>query len=370
MITVAYDSRIFALQQFGGVSRYFYELARGLTGSHSFRPRIIAPLYVNNYLRDAQLKVHGFHIRPVRSRVIWRVPGALNALVSPLLCRALKPDIVHETYFHSGPRLRNVPTVTTVYDMIHEKFPDSYSPSDPTTEHKRASVTRADIVICISEQTRRDLIEIFHVPPSKIRVTYLASFLAIQNPTRPTPPTTTQGKPYLLYVGNRHGYKNFSTLLRAYASLGTLRANLRLVVFGGGDITRWEREEMASLELADMDIQHRSGGDEELALLYRRAVALIYPSLYEGFGIPPLEAMASGCPVICAPTGSLPEVVGDAALLFDPNSPQELAEKIREVFESAELRARLAERGHKRVHLFSWDRCVQETMNIYRELTS
>lgn len=363
---VVFDGQ-FALQRFGGISRYFYELATRLSAADAYEAHVVAPLYLNDYLRDASFRVWGKHIVPPRSRgLIPRGVGALNRAVFPTACRLLQAELVHETYFRSGPRAADVPTVTTVYDMIHEKFPDMFPSADHTSRLKRESVERADLVACISEQTRRDLIEYFGVPERKTRVTYLASSMRSSTEPRPAPP----GKPFLLYIGNRAGYKNFTSLLRAYAQLGSLRDGLRIVLYGGPAISAQERDLMRTLGLAEADVSHLIGGDDKLAELYEHALALVYPSLYEGFGIPPLEAMSLGCPVICPPVGSLPEVVGDAAAFFNPNQVEELTNRIRELVEDRTLRDALIAKGRQRASLFSWNRCATETIRIYRELAS
>ena len=275
MVKVAYDWTIFAEQQFGGVSRYFAELATQLARSSDFQPHVVSPVYVNGYLRHAEFKVHGVRVPPLPLARLHRFPQRANTILSPLVQRALKPNIVHETWFTHGTRRRRVPTVATVHDMIHEKFANLFSTADTTSQRKRESVARADLVICVSEQTRRDLIEIFDVAPSKLRVTPLASSLgrAASHLVDAEQSALTDDKPFLLYVGARRGYKNFAGLLRAYAALGPACSDVRLVAFGGGPFSREERLQMSTLGLSSDRVQQRSGGDAALRQYYRGAIA-------------------------------------------------------------------------------------------------
>ncbi len=232
---------------------------------------------------------------------------------------------------------------------------------------KQVALRNADHVICISENTRRDLIELFQVPEHRTSVVYLGHSLigktAVDDKFH-----LPGNKPYLLYVGNRDGYKNFANLIRAYSQSPELEKSFAMVFFGGGGFTDEEQRSMRSLGISTEDVHHVEGNDQVLANLYSGAVAFIYPSLYEGFGIPPLEAMALGCPVICSGTSSLPEVVGDAAELFNPHDPNDICEAIERVVSSQQRSSILIARGYQRVKQFSWEKCALETLNQYKRL--
>jgi glycosyltransferase involved in cell wall biosynthesis len=173
---------------------------------------------------------------------------------------------------------------------------------------------------------------------------------------------------YILYVGARGGYKNFTNFLRAYSSSPSLRGTFGVVCFGGGEFCLSERKLLASLGLGEDKIVQLPGDDSVLAGLYSRAAVLVYPSLYEGFGIPPLEAMSFDCPVICSNTSSLPEVVGDAAELFDPSEPENIRIAIERVVMSAARTNALIALGRERIKNFSWDRCARETFTVYQRV--
>jgi glycosyltransferase involved in cell wall biosynthesis len=166
----------------------------------------------------------------------------------------------------------------------------------------------------------------------------------------------------------RGAYKNFANLLSAYGSSPTLRKDFDLIAFGSSSFTQQENESIRNLGLTSSQVRHLSGDDALLGHMYRTAVAFIYPSLYEGFGIPPLEAMGFGCPVLCANTSSIPEVVGEAGWYFDPNRIEAIADAMERVALSTEFRLELVALGNERVRQFSWDRCAAETLDLYRDL--
>jgi glycosyltransferase involved in cell wall biosynthesis len=172
-------------------------------------------------------------------------------------------------------------------------------------------------------------------------------------------------RPYLLYVGARGGYKNFKKLISVYSKSSKIHKNFDLVCFGGGKLHTDELQMITDAGIRPEQVIHFGGGDNILAALYKQAYAFIYPSLYEGFGIPPLEAMAIGCPVICSNNSSLPEVVGDAAETFDPLDEESIQAAIENVIFSSERRNELIKTGLTHHLKFSWSRCAQETKIIY-----
>jgi glycosyltransferase involved in cell wall biosynthesis len=277
------------------------------------------------------------------------------------------PDVVHETYF-LGKKLASSKskTVVTVYDMIHEKFPQYFPENDRTREFKKTAVQRADHIICISENTRSDLIEILGVRRDRTSVVHLSNTV---NPLIEFSTQRVTDRPYIAYVGARDGYKNFSGLIRAFGHSDLLRNNFSLVSFGGGPFTSKERAEMADACMPPNGIIHLQGGDELLDSVYRGAAAFVYPSLYEGFGLPPLEAMSVDCPVVTSRTSSLPEVCGEAAEYFDPDRPETMAAAIERVVASNGRRQELITLGQLQVRKFSWDACARQTASIYDVLS-
>jgi glycosyltransferase involved in cell wall biosynthesis len=367
MMRILFDHQVFSEHVYGGVSRYFCSLAHALWEQDSAQVRIVAPLYVNQYLGKLPPSLRwglSVNARPGTRRAICKISGGLSRVLAP----AFGPDLIHETYYSAVPTggVRK-PRVVTVFDMIHERCMNIFGERDQVRAAKIAAINRAAHILCISEHTRRDLIELLRIPEEKISVTHLAADVF------PEPEATSQEilcstNPYLLYVGGRFGYKNFESLLRAWGNSKWLRQNFRLVCFGGGGFSRQEYEWLRELNLREGEIAQLSGSDATLAALYRGAAALVYPSLYEGFGIPPLEAMSQDCPVICSRSTSIPEVVGDAGEYFDPSHVESLESALLAVLQSEDKRKKLMEAGRRRYPLFSWERCAQQTATAYKKV--
>ena len=365
MMRIAYDHQIFGWQRYGGISRYFFELATNIAQAKTDEVAIISPLYVNAYLSSApdDLRILGRKVPAVkRSGRIYR---AINQFLAPPLLKSFRPDVVHESYYSMrGLAPTTSKVVLTVFDMIHERFPESFPPWDSTAKEKAAAVQRADHVICISENTRQDLIQILGVRPEKTSVVHLGFALT----SAADAAASARTRPFLLYVGKRDGYKNFDRLLQVYGEQSALRNEFDLVAFGGGAFSLQERSLMDRFGLSASQVQQIGGDDSVLADLYRTAHLFVYPSLYEGFGIPPLEAMSFDCPVVCSNSSSIPEVVGDAAVFFDPDSGESMGQALMKVASDVSLRQALVARGRERIKMFSWQRCAKQTIDVYRSV--
>lgn len=365
---IAFDYQAFALQSYGGISRYFTRLAQGLLSMEQ-QVGIFAPLHRNNYLSSLQQAV-------VYGRYVNRYPPktarlflAYNHFRSRSGIAKWKPDLVHETYYsQSGSAPQKCPTVITVYDLIEEIFADEFPEADNTIAIKRVAINRANHVICISENTKLDLMRLHGTPASKISVVYLG-FDQLAARDGPRIVDTFSGKPFLLYVGQRAGYKNFAGFLKAVSASKRLISDFDIVAFGGQQFSSAELCLMHSLGFAEDQIQHRSGSDNMLGNLYNSARAFVYPSLYEGFGIPPLEAMAHRCPVISSNASSMPEVIGAAGEYFDPADTDDMQRAIEAVVYSDGRVNDLRTSGEKQLAAFSWNKCTQETLGVYRSLT-
>jgi glycosyltransferase involved in cell wall biosynthesis len=370
-VKVAFDHQIFSLQRYGGISRYFFELASRLPAHGVTEVSVIAPLYINNYLAadSGGRFTRGRYVPRRTAEGLWgvvpNIVSLANLLSEPLAWRKANPDVIHETYFATKPIGKGRRRVVTVHDMTHELFADEALAARQTIRAKRAAVQRADHVICNSENTRRDLLRLYGIDPARTSVVHLGCSLTTVHASE-LKVDRGKGRPTLLYVGNRVGYKNFGTLLQAYGNSPVLR-EFELIAFGGHPVQPDERKEISRLGITDR-VRFESGSDSELAARYRDATAFIYPSKYEGFGIPPLEAMGHGCPVVCSNAGSIPEVVGDAGVYFDPNNPEDLRTALERVATTEGLQADLRARGHMRVATFSWDKCAAATAQIYREI--
>ncbi len=365
---IAFDSQTFAFQEYGGISRYICSLAKHLSEFTGDYVKIFAPIHINAYLpKLPENLVTGIRV-PVSPKAARIIRSISNTMAIPIM-KAFHPDIVHETYYSNWVYApKGARRVITAHDMIHERFPDNFSPRDPTSIWKKNAFSRVDRIICISESTRNDLQEIFKIPENKISVIY-HGFDTLTAADEHDSDVSCIGKtPYILYVGNRGGYKNFTSFVQAYTSSEWLLNNFNLVCFGGGSFTVSEKKVLKAFGIKEERILQIGGNDAILAACYRNAAAFVYPSIYEGFGIPPLEAMSLGCPVVCSNTSSVPEVAGDAGEYFDPKSIESMRVAIEKVLQSSERRTELITLGKMRCSLFTWNRCAAETIALYRSI--
>jgi glycosyltransferase involved in cell wall biosynthesis len=360
---IVYDHEIFCIQQYGGASRYFYELIVHLLGKDNVNISVFAGMFTNEYgLEKYKDKFERFSGRKYKEIPKTKmVMIKLNGLRFSSFLKKAKPDIYHQTYYGGFAKDFKGKRIVTVLDMTHEIFKGQFSGLDKTSEDKRKAVEKADGVVCISESTKNDVMEILKIPEERIKVIYLANSLTAEV----NEPPLVEGN-YLLYVAKRKGYKNFKIILDAFKRSKTLINDFKLVCVGGGDFTSDERSVMKESNIKDP--LYFSASDESLANLYKYAFALVYPSKYEGFGIPPLEAMNYDCPVITTNVSSIPEVVGDAGIYIDPDSPDELVTAIEKLQTDPDLRNTLISKGRIQKQKFSWQKCADEHLEFYREI--
>ncbi|MGW1030511.1 glycosyltransferase family 4 protein [Streptomyces sp. NPDC002577] len=346
-VRVLFSPDAFVRQRFGGISRYFAELHTELV-DEGVDARLFAGLNDNLYVtgrRGDKLRKLPRRVRLLLSRASFRAYSATQR----------GRHVIHPTYY-SPVVSGHQPQVCTFYDLIHHKYADYFGPKDDTAERQRFWARRADRIIAISKSTADDLVSVLGVEPEKISVIHLGVRIPLVRPNR-------NPDDYLLYVGNRGGYKNWRMVVDALQDRD-LRA-IRLICSGGGPATPAEKSFLEKRRLAHR-VEFLQAGEETLSRLYQRALALVYPSMYEGFGLPPLEAMARGVPVVAARAASIPEVVGDAALLFDPHQCDDLISKLR-CLDSSTCRE-LERRGPARAQTFTWKRTAQQTIDVYRTL--
>ena len=295
----------------------------------------------------------------------------------PMAVRRERLDLFHAPHYVL-PALTPVRSVVTIHDCIHLMFPE-YLRNRLAYAYAHAAMWTAahksDRIFTVSEQSKRDILKFFRVAPEKIVVTPNAIDDRFSIPPSEEHVIQTRERyqlshAYLLYVGNIKPHKNLERLVEAFHMVREQgRPELELVIIGD------EISKLQSLRRAVHKHQlHRYVRflgfvpDKTLAVLYRLASVFVFPSLYEGFGLPPLEAMASGTPVVTSNVSSLPEVVGDAAVLVDPYKAEAIADGILQVLRSTHLREELKERGFERVKVFSWQRSIARVREVYGEV--
>ena len=282
-------------------------------------------------------------------------------------------DVLHVTY--NVPFFTRCPLVVSVHDISYVHYPEFFSKRDLRLlgTYVPYSVKAARHVLTLSESAAEDIERVYGVPRSKISVVPLAArapYSSMAEPTRVSYMREAYGlsEPYILAVGNLQPRKNLLRLVEAVAQLPAWASDLKLAVVGKA---QWKESEIyrmvTELGLRDRVVFTGYVSDEDLALLYHGSLALVYPSLYEGFGLPILEAMACGTPVICSNTSSMPEVAGDAAIMIDPLNVGELADAIGSVVESNSLREHLRHLGFARAASFSWLKTACQTLKVYEQ---
>jgi glycosyltransferase involved in cell wall biosynthesis len=336
----------------GGSETYARELVRALGRVGDLEYRVFTPRIVDD--------LEGQRVRSYRARHTMRGRAAAmgGALVRPgPIRRELRLDELDAIHFPLTvmlPRVEQPPAAVSLLDIQHVFFPEFFSRAE--LAYRRFaygwSLRRAGKVIAISRHVKETLVERMGIDDERVEVIHLGLDHDLFRPS------DEPREPFLLYPANPWPHKNHPRLFAAFQRLRKRRPELRLVLTGTG---------LERLALPDgVEVRGRVPR-AELALLYRRASALVFPSLYEGFGQPPLEAMASGCPVACSTAGSLPEVCGDAARYFDPMSVDELVEAVSTVLDNS---GGLVERGLRRAALFTWDACAQSHDRVYRALAA
>lgn len=323
--------------------------------------------------------------------------GLLNQISFPLFLRRLKPDLCHVP-LNAAPLLMPQPYIVTIHDMSSLLFAENRDGETSSMRHQyrlfrfRRSLLRAERVIAVSKSTERDVEDLLRIPHERMRQIYSATdprflehshlaesgspaFEAWEEERRRTLERYQIGYPFLLYAGSVRPQKNVPRLVEAFAVLrGELEnhpkyRDLRLIIIGD---EMWKHPQVRKMVIQTrMEPYVRFFGFvpfDTLRVFYSAATAFVFPSLYEGFGMPPLEAMAMGTPVVCSGTSALPEVAGDAAVMVNPENVFDIARGIREVLTEESLREELVARGHRQARSFHWDRTAREVLGVYEEV--
>ena len=358
---VLFDPQIFTSQVYGGVSKYFAEVIARMPADSWTVP---AWLSNNEYARHYGL----FKQIPFLPKYDFRGKGRFMVeLIKPsawayMRLKRKQYDVVHQTNFDTYlfNAIGNKPLVTTYHDI---NFLTEHNYVPRMVKLQTASLRRADAVVTISNNTKADMLRYFDIDPAKIRVIY-------HGIDTPVIPETLSGRlvkdPYILYVGARHLFKNFDTFITAFAQIAHRYPEVK-VVCTRSDITPAEGEMLKRLGVADR-VQVVKADEMTLNRLYRDALFFVFPSKYEGFGMPILEAMVNGCPVALANASCFPEIAGDSGLYFDPSDVDSIAGALERMLDDENLRSELREKGYRRAAQFSWQRTADMHIEVYRSL--
>ena len=364
---ILYDHQVFSLQDAGGASRYFYELAKYMTRIPDVQTRVLMGINGNVYpFRELDAS----RVR-VTSLPNWVSPGSLryvaNEAWSNLRAAMLgKFDIYHPTTYLRMPMVRAARVIATHNECTHERFPELFPDGKKVLWARKWLFPRVDAIICCSESTRQDLLHFYNVDPDKTRVIYDAFSPLPRSAEAAAKLRQQMRRDYILYVGMRAAFKNFRGLLQAMHD-AAVQDSVDLLVLGGGELTGEEKTLISSLGLGSSVVIIPKVSDELLAEAYAGAKLFVYPSLNEGFGIPPLEAMSLGCPVLASRGGSIPEVCGDAPFYFDAADQGSFARELLRALNDESAREQAVRAGKIVVTRYSWDKCGEQTLALYRE---
>lgn len=365
------DPQIYYFQTFGGISRYYTEIFSILSQKENIEVLLPVAYSENAYLRHSVLK------KPASlSEFFFKTASALGISTrslqrkqaEKLLVRALNNteyDLFVPTYYNPFflRHIHEKPFVLTVYDMIHELFPEYYQGQSLTVvRDKLLLMEKATMIIAVSQNTKKDILSVYpHIDASKIEVIYHGSSINVQPALQLSLP-----QKYILFVGERANYKNFKLLLEASLPLLKRNADLFIVCAGGEKFKAEEASEFQKLGV-EHQLIHRPFQEQELGTYYANALCFVFPSLYEGFGIPVLEAMTCGCPVVLGRHSSFPEVAGEAGVYFDSNNVQDLTAKIELLVTDHSVRNAYAAKGLQQSQLFKWSAAAEQCLNVYKK---
>lgn len=374
---IGLDAR-YTTDHFPGIGRYTVELAEALAHvahDHTLVLLVDPRTRRGRYDPPALARLAGVEL--VEAPITPFSPTQHAAL--PILARRLRLDVLHSPYYVKPYVGLPCPSVVTIYDLIGLRFPQTLSWRGRMFYRlaMALAVRTATAIITISESTRADLMRVYRLPPDQIRVTPLAAGPHF----RPQPSATIAamreryGLParYVLYLGSHKPHKNLERLVCAWRRVlhkaPDIAADVSLVIAGHADARYDQVRRFVTDHGLDARVRFLPNvPDADLPALYSGAAVFAFPSYYEGFGLPALEAMACGTPVLCASVSSLPEVVGDAALTVDPFSAHAIAEGLILLLGSPDMRNTLRERGLRRARSFSWRRTALETLRVYEEV--
>ncbi len=307
-----------------------------------------------------------FHYQVVRGNFLW------SQFFLPLTLNFERNTDVFFSPAHYVPRFCPTPLVVTIHDLSYFYYPQEFLKKDlyKLQNWTKYSVERAKKIIAVSKTTKKDLMKFYQIPDGKIEVIYNGYEKLTQNNVKRLALNVIDKK-YLLYVGTLQPRKNIPLLIKAFSSFKKNHPDFKLVIVGKkGWLYDEIFNETKKLGLENDVIFTDYVTDDELGALYRGAFCLVMPSLYEGFGIPILEAMSFNCPVISSFSSSLPEVGDDACLYFDPKSEADLLDKLIILKGNENLRKELIKKGKERVKLFSWQTCAEKTLAIIKNIAS
>jgi len=348
---VLFDHKLF-YQVYGGASKYFVMMMNSLP-KECFETTAL--FSCNEYARNKKLFRTFPKVFPGQASLLEH----LNRPYTYLEARLKNYDVIHQTdfdnYFYSA--MGDKPLVVT----YHDANMSTYNPHPEMVSMQKIALARANAIVCVSENTKKDLLRLFDVDEKKVHVVYHGIEMSNRDNS-----SRIISEPYVLYVGFRAKYKNFDRFIQVFALYHEKYPDVKLVCTSY-PFTRLEMEKFDKLHIAESVI-NISADEKTMDSLYHNALFFVYPSVYEGFGMPILEAWANECVVALSDASCFPEICSDAGAYFDPESIDGMLDTMLKLTEDEELRRIYVKRGKDRVKNFSWERCAKEHYKIYKSL--
>ncbi|MCL5771856.1 MAG: glycosyltransferase family 4 protein [Actinobacteria bacterium] len=388
---ILFDHQIFEMQLYGGISRYFYELISKINETKLCEFNLSIKYSSNQYLKNdtffkekikdlkkyveflpnIEFKGKGIIYKLLRSIGFVDFHYSANENYSINNIKKGNFDVFHPTYYKNYflNYIKSKPFVLTVFDLIPEIFPQYAKDELFFLESKKILLKKAKRIIAISQNTKKDIINYYDINDENINVIYLGSSLNSLIDFKKINKYFLNKVPsrYILFVGNRQGYKNFNFFIESIYSLLIKDKSLNIVCAGGNNFSNEELILFNKFKIIDR-IFYFEVNNDILKYLYSNALVFVFPSLYEGFGIPILEAFSCNCPIVLSNSSSFPEVAGDAAIYFDLKDKESLIEAIKSIINNDDLRQELITKGKNRVKEFSWEKTMKETISVYKSI--
>lgn len=375
VMRVLYDHQAFRTGRFSGIPRYFTELYLQYQKSTEVKPILPKFWTINQDYRNLNVCQPNItwnvrdSVTSLSQKYLHQNPSRLMDFAEKKTIELLKKgnfDVFHPTrlepYFlkYIGKK----PYVLTIHDLTYEIYPEYFPLKTRVRKDTKRIVENASRFIAITECTKRDFINYYDVDSDLVDVVYLGSLFEKYQIPHLTESLSYNDSPYLLFVGERGMHKNFYHFIEAITPL--LSDKLHVICVGGGGFKKEEGDFLQSLGVQKY-VRQETISDTKLIKLYQNAVAFIYPSVNEGFGLPTLEAFSCGCPVLCSNTSCFPEVGGDAALYFNPKDAASIRQCVEKILDTPKMCEMMRERGYKQLEKFSWKKCADETRTVYEK---
>jgi glycosyltransferase involved in cell wall biosynthesis len=359
---IFYDHTAFARQKYGGISKYFCELLKNIPPENWC---LSVSISNNQYIEEARIKKTLKFLPNVRFQGKEGLMERMGFPYTLYKLRAEQWDVFHSTSFadrYGAAIPVSKPVVVTAHDALFSLYFKDNKKRNRIVEGIINFCKRADKIIAISENTKRDYIQYYGADENKIKVIHHG----VDKQKKEISKARIENNPYLLFVGLRHDYKNFLRLAKVFVMISVKHPDLKLVCTGF-PFSDDEKKELSDLHILDKT-RLIFASEQEMAQLYHDAEMFVYPSLYEGFGMPILEAMVYDCPVVLSNTSCFPEIAQEAGIYFNPYEVEDIADKILLTLGNSTLRKQKIALGKERLMHFSWEKCAGEHMKIYQSL--